>query len=108
FIMNNCHLVAYRDAGFNPVAIASRDRERCNQAADRHGIPKRYTDWRELVRDPQVEVLDIALPPNVQPDVIREAVRERSHIRAILAQKPFGMDFAQARELVERCEDAGV
>ena len=27
FIMNDCHLVAYRKAGFNPVAIASRTRD---------------------------------------------------------------------------------
>ena len=26
FIMNDCHLVAYSKAGFNPVAIASRTR----------------------------------------------------------------------------------
>ena len=26
FIVNDCHLVAYRKAGFNPVAIASRTR----------------------------------------------------------------------------------
>jgi predicted dehydrogenase len=25
FIMRDCHLVAYRQAGFNPVAIAARD-----------------------------------------------------------------------------------
>jgi predicted dehydrogenase len=24
FIVNDCHLVSYRNAGFNPVAIASR------------------------------------------------------------------------------------
>ncbi|MDB5302445.1 MAG: oxidoreductase domain protein, partial [Phycisphaerales bacterium] len=40
FIMADCQLVAYRAAGFNPVAIASRSREKAQAAATRHGIDK--------------------------------------------------------------------
>ena len=40
FIMRDCHLVAYRQAGFNPVAIASRHPERAREAAQCHGIPR--------------------------------------------------------------------
>jgi hypothetical protein len=32
FIMRDCHLVAYRQAGFNPVAVASRTVERARPA----------------------------------------------------------------------------
>ena len=32
FIVNDCHLVAYRKAGFNPVAIASRTLARVRTA----------------------------------------------------------------------------
>ena len=31
FIMRDCHLVAYRQAGFNPVAVASRQPERAQE-----------------------------------------------------------------------------
>ena len=40
FIMRDCHLVAYRKAGFNPVAIASRSQERAQATADVHGFVK--------------------------------------------------------------------
>jgi predicted dehydrogenase len=33
FIMADCHLVAYRQSGFNPVAIASRNRRNSQQVA---------------------------------------------------------------------------
>ena len=33
FIVNDCHLPAYRKAGFNPVAIASRTRDRAAEVA---------------------------------------------------------------------------
>src|SRR3954471_12742147 len=75
FIMRDCHLVAYRQAGFNPVAIASRDPAHARAAADRHAIARAHAIYQELLADPDVEVLDVAVPPDVQPAVIREAVR---------------------------------
>ena len=49
FIMADCHLVAYRAAGFNPVAIAARKRDRATVVAARHGIPSVCEDYRELL-----------------------------------------------------------
>ena len=75
FIMDECQLVAYRAAGFRPVAIASRSREHAEAVARRHSIPTVHSDYRSLLADPRVEVVDIAVPPDVQIDVVREAVR---------------------------------
>ena len=108
FIMADCHLVAYRQAGFNPVAIASRHRSSSQAVADRHGIGRVYGSYHELLADPSVSVVDIAVPPDVQLEVIREAVRHGDHIRGILAQKPLGVSYAQAREIVGLCADAGI
>jgi predicted dehydrogenase len=113
FIMADCHLVAYRQAGFNPVAISSRTRHRAAEVAERHGIAKAYDAYQELLADPRVEVLDIAVPPDVQIEVVRSAVqyaasRKGGHIRGILAQKPLGADYAQAAEIVDLCREAGI
>jgi predicted dehydrogenase len=108
FIMADCHLVAYRNAGFNPVAIASRDPQHARAVAERHAIPKTYDNYRKLLADERVRVLDIAVPPDVQLEVVREAVKHKGHVRGILAQKPLGMDYAQAVEVVRLCEDAGI
>lgn len=108
FIMADCQLVAYRNAGFNPVAIASRNRPNSQAVADRHGIKKVYNTYKELLNDPAVEVVDIAVPPNKQLEIIREAVKHKDHIRGILAQKPLGVSFKEAKEIVTLCEDAGI
>src|SRR6476646_7176807 len=86
FIMADCHLVAYRQAGFNPVAIAARRKDQADSVAHRHQIPGSYADYRELLRDPRVEVVDVAVPPDLQLGVIREIVRSPRRIRGILAQ----------------------
>ena len=108
FIMSDCHLVAYRAAGFNPVAIASRRPERAREVAQRHGIARSYDSYRELLTDERVEVVDIAVPPDVLLEVVGEVVRHADHVRGILAQKPLGVDYAQAREIVRICQAAGV
>ncbi len=107
FIVNDCHLVSYRKAGFNPVAIASRTLENATKAAQRHGIAKVYETYDQLLDDPTIEVLDIAVPPNVQLSLIKQAC-ERRTVKGILAQKPLGMNYREADEAVRVCEAAGI
>ncbi len=106
FIMDDCHLVAYRQVGLNPVAIASRNPQRAEQVAARHGL-KACESYQQLLADTSVPVIDVAVPPDIQLDVIREIVRHQ-HVRAILAQKPLGTDYAQARQIVQMCRQAGI
>ncbi len=108
FIMCDCHLVAYRQAGFNPVAVASRDPARARAVAEFHNVPRCHATVADLLADPDVEVLDIAVPPDAQPDVIRRAVRHNGHLRGILAQKPLAMTFREAKECVDLCAAAGI
>ena len=107
FIMRDCHLVAYRNAGFNPVAIASRNPANAREVAARHGIPTVHATVDELLADTAVEVLDVAVPPDVQPDIILAAAK-RKQVRGILAQKPLAMSVTAARACVEACERAGI
>src|ERR1700693_2664626 len=108
FIMRDCHLVAYRQAGFNPVAIASRDPAHALAVAQSRGIPRCHATCAELLANDDIEVLDIAVPPDVQPAILRAAVQHHDHIRGILAQKPLAMSYSEARECVDLCTRAGI
>lgn len=112
FIMADCHLVAYAAAGFRPVAITAPRPQAAAAVAARHGIGRVWPDWRRLAADPGVEVVDIAVPPDVQPGIIEGicAMRTRgeSRVRGILAQKPLACDHPGAVRLVRRCREAGV
>ena len=108
FIMADCHLVAYRNAGFNPIAIAARRREQAESVAQRHGIPNVSADYREMLSNPDVKVIDIAVPPDLQLSVIQEIVSRGRHVRGILAQKPLGVNYSQAVEIVRLCREAGI
>src|SRR5262245_8625873 len=107
FIVNDCHLVAYRKAGFNPVAIASRKRESAARVAACHGITKICDGYDQLLDDPSIEILDIAVPPNAQLGLIKAACARKT-VKGILAQKPLGVDYHKAVEAVRACEAAGI
>src|SRR5581483_7998688 len=109
FIARDCHLVAYRQAGFNPVAIASRNPATAHAVAAVRGMPKVHDSYDDLLADEQVEILDVAVPPDAQPDLIRKAVEMgKGRLRGILAQKPLALTVADAKDIVARCEAAGI
>jgi len=107
FIMADCHLVAYRKAGFNPVAIASRTPDNAHKVAERHGLSA-YDSYEQLISDPDIQVVDVGVPPDVQLEVIRDVVKHNDHIRGVLAQKPLGVSYAEATEIVRLCDEAGI
>jgi len=99
FIVSDCHLVSYRRLGLNPVAIASRSRENAAQAAARHSIARVCANYLEILDDPSIEVLDIAVPPMYQLELIRAACA-RGTVKGILAQKPLALSYGEAEEAV--------
>src|SRR2546421_9573184 len=72
FIMRDCHLLAYRQAGFNPVAIASRKAATAQAVAAQYGIPRVHQTYDELLADESIEVLDVAVPPDAQPAILKQ------------------------------------
>jgi predicted dehydrogenase len=108
WIMRDVHLAAYDEAGFKVVAIASRTEKRAREAAVQWRIPCVHKTWKALVADSQVEILDIAYPPHLQLEIVREAVRHANHIKGILLQKPLATTLGEAREIVRLCDQAGI
>jgi predicted dehydrogenase len=109
FVMRDCHLVAYRNAGFNPVAIASRSMEAAKSVAELRGISVVHDSIDAILHDESIEVLDFAVPPQVQAELIRQAITAgRGRLRGILAQKPLAMSVDEARDLVNRADAAGI
>jgi predicted dehydrogenase len=107
FIVSDCHLPSYRKAGFNVTAVASKIPNKARDLAARFAIPIVYDDVSTLLADASLDVLDIAVPPDVQFSVIEAACR-RGTLKGILAQKPLGVNYAEARRAVQLCEEAGI
>ncbi|MDG3002770.1 Gfo/Idh/MocA family protein [Paludisphaera mucosa] len=108
FIVRDCHLPSYRDAGFPASAITSRTESTAREVAALRGAPRVYTTLEAMLDDPAIEVVDVAVPPAEQPEVMRRIVAHPRKVKGILAQKPLALSLAEARELVEACDEAGI
>ena len=108
FIVRDCQLVAYGDAGFNVVGITSRTRATAEEVARLRGIPRVFDSVEDLLDDPGVALVDVAVPPADQPGIIRRILAHARRVDGILAQKPLALTYPEARELVDACAAAGV
>ena len=104
-IVDGAHLPAYTKAGLEVVAIFDTDNAKAQDVAKRHGIPTVYKTLAELLADPKVEIVDIAVPAAAQPEIFAQVAAAKKHI---LAQKPFATTVAAGEAMVKQAKDAGV
>lgn len=99
------HLSGYRHQGLNVVAVCDLDQNLLTTVAEEFNIQKTYTQTADLISDPEVRIIDLAIQPWLRLPVVRAAAKAGKHL---LCQKPFSMNMRQAVEMVEVCEENGV
>lgn len=100
------HVPAFRaDPRCRIVAISAGSMERAESVANRLGIDRAYGDWRNLVSDPELDIVSIAVPPNVQVPVVIAAAQTG---KAVFCEKPIATDASSAHEMLEAVSRAGV
>ncbi|GHJ40788.1 Gfo/Idh/MocA family protein [Streptomyces sp. TS71-3] len=104
-IVDVAHLPAYRQAGLTVRGLFDLDPERAHEVARRHGVPTVYGSLDELLADPGVRVLDIAVAPGAQPEIALRALEAGKHL---LCQKPFVPDEPTGEKLIETAERLGL
>lgn len=87
------------------VAGVSRDQGRADAFAAEFGARFAYTDYEEMLANPEVEAVFIATPNVFHPDQVVAAARAGKHV---LCDKPLAIDVLGARKAVEACDQAGV
>lgn len=103
-IVNYAHLIAYKNNKLNVVACYDINLETANQTASEHGISKVYAALDELLADPAIEIVDIAVQPWHQREIAEKALAAGKHL---LCQKPLSDVFSNAVAIVEAGKKAG-
>jgi predicted dehydrogenase len=100
------HLAAYRRVGYNVVALCDlvESRARARQA-EFYPEARVYTDYRDLLRRDDIEVVDIATHPADREPILEDALNAAKHV---LSHKPFVLDLQFGRRLVELADRRGV
>ncbi len=104
-IVQNAHMAAYRACGYRAVACCDIKQEAVDAMRKQHGIEKAGTDINMVLDDPAVEIVDLGVHANQRRPLVEKIAAAGKHV---FSQKPFAMNFADAREMVEICAKAGV
>ena len=62
------------------TAVCSRSAERAGNVASTYNVPRHYTDYRDLIRDPDVEGIDIVTEVDRHTEIALAALRRRKHV----------------------------
>jgi 1,5-anhydro-D-fructose reductase (1,5-anhydro-D-mannitol-forming) len=87
------------------VAGVSRDQGRADAFAREFGARFAYTDYVEMLANPEVEAVFIATPNVFHAGQVIAAAAAGKHV---LCDKPLAINVADARAAVEACSEAGV
>lgn len=100
------HLRAYKQAGYHVAALCDRHPERAD-ARRREFFPRAtiYTDYRDLLRCDDIEIVDITTHPRDRIEQIDQALRAGKHV---LSQKPFVLDLSQGERLTNLADRKGL
>ena len=100
------HIPAFRKvAGCQIHSICAKHLECAQQAAQSIGISKATNDWRQLVRDPDVHALALAVPPFLQAEIALAAAQAGKHI---FCEKPLALNVNEARKIVDAANQTGI
>jgi predicted dehydrogenase len=93
--------------GFDPVrkVIVGRSEEKAKQAAESFGWEEYSTDWREVVRRPDIDAVAIVTPPNTHAAIAIAAAEAGKHI---FCEKPFTITVEEAERTIKAVHRAGV
>ncbi len=100
------HLDAMRRLGFvEVVALCAGSLRAAELKAAQLHVRKAYGDWRALVNDPEVDVVDVATPTHLHFPIALAALQAGKHV---IVEKPLALNAGEAGILLEAALQAGV
>jgi len=97
----------YPDLNLHPRLVICADivADRAQAAQRRFGFERYTTDWREVVADPDVHIVNITAPNYLHLEIAQAATNAGKHI---FCEKPAGRTLEETRSIAESVQRAGV
>lgn len=86
------------------VAVCDVNPETAKKAAEMYNVPKQYTDYRELLADPEIDAVSVATPNKYHVEPTVDALKAGKHV---LCEKPLGMNAEECRLMCRTAKETG-
>jgi predicted dehydrogenase len=112
--MGKAHINAYKKLPYmvypppalpRLVAIAGRQEAAVREAAQRYGFATYYTDWRSLLANPEIHLLDNSASNDVHAEACIAGAEAGKHL---LCEKPMARNASEAKQMLDAARRAGV
>lgn len=87
------------------IAVASPNLHHAVDFAKRHDIPRALTNFRELLKIDEIDVVSLALPNDLHAEATIAAAEAGKHV---ICEKPLATTLEDADAMIAACEMAGV
>ena len=91
------HVEALRRLGIPIRGVLGRDLEQSEAASEALGLPRGYGSYEEVLSDPTVQAVHLAVPNVLHYEFSRRALLAGKHV---MCEKPLAMDAEEGKELV--------
>ena len=95
----------YPDAGFEAklIGVCSRTVSKAEKARDELGFEYATGDYRDLLRDPHIDVVSVCTPNDEHERMVIDALKAGKNV---YVDKPLTVDYASARRILEAAKEA--
>jgi predicted dehydrogenase len=112
-MMGKAHSHAYKDAAAllcstivpKLVSICGRSEAGVSEVARRFGFKRFYVNWKDVVKDPEVDIIDNTLPNDSHCEPLIEAVEMEKHV---FCEKPLARNYEEALRIYRAVRNSGV
>ena len=88
----------------NLIAVSDVSERALKKIEKKYGA-KGYTEYVDLLQNPDIEVVSICVPTTFHHAVVMEAIKHKKHI---LVEKPIAFTLNEAEEMISAAKEAGV
>ncbi len=89
--------------GIELAALCTRRPQRLAEVADRFQVTRRYTDYQELLADPELDVIGITTHVNDHREIAIDALRSGKHV---FLEKPMAPTPADCDQIIAAADAA--
>ena len=88
-----------------PESLSVNRRKALVEAYAKKYDAKGFTDYEDLLKDPEIEVVSVCVPTTFHHDVVMEAIKHGKHV---LVEKPIAFTLKEAEDMIAAAKEAGV
>ena len=103
--VGDLHHAAFKGWVHNAEVVAVSSPSNAEKFAHERGIPQAYSDYREMLKDPDIDVVDIGIPNDLHHQVVVDAARAGKHV---IIEKPLCVTGGEVAAAAQAVAAAGV